>query len=122
MPLAREIVTVAVPPASATEAVMPLVAVISELPLESSTVVPSISRLSVAPVPATLVTVMMIWSRVWPASTVETDGLENRSTAAPFSVKPGLAPVAVSVGSSLRGATWIVAVPALLSTKPSLTV
>ena len=60
MPVAREIVTVAVVPASTTEAVMPLVAVTSELPLVSSTVVPSINRLSVAPVPATLVTVMMI--------------------------------------------------------------
>jgi len=44
-PPAFEIVTVAVPP-KVTEAVMTLFAVFSELPLESSTMVPSMVRFS----------------------------------------------------------------------------
>ena len=101
-----EIVTVAVVPDSTTDAVMPLPAVTSELPLLSSTTVPSMVRLSVAPDPATLLTVTTRVLRFCAPSIAEaTTGVENRSTAAPFSVKPGLRPVVVSVGSSLTGVT-----------------
>ncbi len=124
-PPAFEIVTVATPPASTTEAVMPLVAVTSELPLVSSTMVPSMVRFGVAPVPATLLTVRMSVLRFCPASIAEaTTGVENRSTAAPFSVKPGLSPVVVRVGSSLTGVTVTVdetaSVELILSLPPPL--
>jgi hypothetical protein len=70
MPPALAMVTVAVPPANETETVMPLVAVVSEFPLVSSTWVPSMLRNS-ALVPETLVTESTSWSRLCPVSTVD---------------------------------------------------
>ena len=123
-------VMVAVPAATDTVAVPPAPPTVTASEwLVSSTGVPPILRNSV--VSATLVTVITTWVRVWPASTVEVAGEENRSTG-PLPAKSGVdvsvkvtAPppfaVAVRVGSSLTGVMASVLVARLLSTTASLT-
>ena len=79
------------------------------------------TRISLAP-SVTLVTVSVSETKVCPASIVSAVTPENRSTAAPPSVKVGLTAVAVSVGSSLISAMLIVATAMLLVAAPSVTV
>ena len=78
-----KIVTVAVVPDKLTEAVIPFVAVVTELPFVRATLLPSIFNISFAP-SVTLVTVKTICNIVCPDSIVDIDVDEYRFAALPL--------------------------------------
>src|SRR3954468_11096848 len=121
MPAALANVTVAVEPATLTEYVMPLVAVVPVAPLARLKVVPSAVRTSEAPL-LTLPTVSWRLVMVWPASIVEAAAPANRDTDEPSSVKVGFDPLALNVGASFTAVTLTVEATVLEPVVPSLMV
>ncbi len=112
--------TVAVPPESETVTLRPLPLVVTELPLVSATLLPSMDRISLLPScrPDTVsVSRMMLWLD----SIALTLAPLNTATAEPPMAKVGLLAVALVVGASLTAATATVTLLEPVPPRPSLT-